>query len=155
MGRGWDSAPVFFNEVNMNETAIFLYDYLRHASDTLEGKAIYVLTMVCVLMIVDFLTGTAAAWLNTDIKFNSQAGINGILRKVVSIIALVVCIPIAAILPDDLGLYTLLALYMGYLLMEFTSIVENLEKMGVPITPLQSFIQNVKKDLNDDNKKGE
>lgn len=137
----------------MDEKAVILFECLHNASDTLEGKALYVLTMVCVLMIVDFITGTAAAWLNTEIKFNSQAGINGILRKVVSIIALAVCIPIAAMLPDDLGLYTLLALYVGYMLMEFTSIVENLGKMGVPITPLQTFIQNVKEELKEDDKK--
>lgn len=137
----------------MDEKAVILFECLHNASDTLEGKAMYVLTMVCVLMIVDFITGTAAAWLNTEIKFNSQAGINGILRKVVSIIALAVCIPIAAMLPDDLGLYTLLALYIGYMLMEFTSIVENLGKMGVPITPLQTFIQNVKDELKEDDKK--
>ena len=137
----------------MDEKAVILFECLPNASDTLEGKAMYVLTMVCVLMIVDFITGTAAAWLNTEIKFNSQAGINGILRKVVSIIALAVCIPIAAMLPDDLGLYTLLALYIGYMLMEFTSIVETLGKMGVPITPLQTFIQNVKDELKEDDKK--
>lgn len=137
----------------MDEKAVILFECLHNASDTLEGKAMYVLTVVCVLMIVDFITGTAAAWLNTEIKFNSQAGINGILRKVVSIIALAVCIPIAAMLPDDLGLYTLLALYIGYMLMEFTSIVENLGKMGVPITPLQTFIQNVKEELKEDDKK--
>lgn len=137
----------------MDEKAVILFECLHNASDTLEGKAMYVLTMVCVLMIVDFITGTAAAWLNTEIKFNSQAGINGILRKVVSIIALAVCIPIAAMLPDDLGLYTLLALYIGYMLMEFTSIVENLGKMGVPITPLQTFIQNVKDELKEDDRK--
>lgn len=137
----------------MDEKAVILFECLHNASDSLEGKALYVLTMVCVLMIVDFITGTAAAWLNTEIKFNSQAGINGILRKVVSIIALAVCIPIAAMLPDDLGLYTLLALYIGYMLMEFTSIVENLGKMGVPITPLQTFIQNVKEELKEDDRK--
>lgn len=137
----------------MDEKAVILFECLHNASDTLEGKAMYVLTMVCVLMIVDFITGTAAAWLNTEIKFNSQAGINGILRKVVSIIALAVCIPIAAMLPDDLGLYTLLALYIGYMLMEFTSIVENLGKMGVPIMPLQTFIQNVKDELKEDDRK--
>lgn len=137
----------------MDEKAVILFECLHNASDSLEGKALYVLTMVCVLMIVDFITGTAAAWLNTEIKFNSQAGINGILRKVVSIIALAVCIPIAAMLPDDLGLYTLLALYIGYMLMEFTSIVENLGKMGVPIMPLQTFIQNVKEELKEDDKK--
>lgn len=137
----------------MDEKAVILFECLHNASDSLEGKALYVLTMVCVLMIVDFVTGTAAAWLNTEIKFNSQAGINGILRKVVSIIALAVCIPIAAMLPDDLGLYTLLALYIGYMLMEFTSIVENLGKMGVPIMPLQTFIQNVKDELKEDDRK--
>ena len=104
----------------MDEKAVILFECLHNASDTLEGKAMYVLTMVCVLMIVDFITGTAAAWLNTEIKFNSQAGINGILRKVVSIIALAVCIPIAAMLPDDLGLYTLLALYIGYMPVSYT-----------------------------------
>ena len=137
----------------MDEKAVVIFECLRHASDSLEGKAIYVLTMVCVLMIVDFVTGSLAAWINPDIKFNSQTGINGILRKVVSIIALAVCIPIAAMMPQDIGLYTLLALYLGYMLMEFTSVIENLGKMGVPIGPLQSFIQNVKNNMKEEEDK--
>ena len=64
----------------MNETAIFLFDYLHHMSESPEGKVIYILSIICLLMIVDFLTGTVAAWRNPEIKFLSQEGINGTLR---------------------------------------------------------------------------
>lgn len=55
----------------MNETAIFLFDALHHMSESPEGKVIYILSIICLLMIVDFLTGTVAAWRNPDIKFRS------------------------------------------------------------------------------------
>ena len=38
----------------------------------------------------------------------------------------------------------LIVLYLGYLVMELASIVENLDNLGVPVAPLRAFIENVK-----------
>lgn len=142
----------------MDRTALHLFDMLRAATETPEGKVIYLLTIICVLMIIDFITGSLAAWRNPKIAFRSQEGINGILRKLCSIIVLVACIPIAPLVPADAGVAALIVLYVGYLIMEFKSILENLAKMGVEIMPLAEFIDKVEKHNNkegkDDNNEG-
>lgn len=134
----------------MDQTAAHIFDVLRAATETPEGKVIYILTVICVLMIIDFLTGSIAAWRNKSIEFKSQEGINGILRKLCSIIVLVACIPIAPLVPADAGVAALIVLYVGYLLMEFKSILENLAKLGVEITPLTEFLEKI----DHDNKEG-
>lgn len=134
----------------MDQTAVHIFDILREATETPEGKVIYILTIICVLMIVDFITGSLAAWRNPSIAFRSQEGINGILRKLCSIIVLVACIPIAPLVPADAGVAALIVLYIGYLIMEFKSILENLGKMGVEISPLNDFLERISGKKNDD-----
>lgn len=131
----------------MNETAIFLFEYLHHMAESPEGKVIYILSIICLLMIIDFVTGTIAAWRNTDIKFSSQEGINGILRKLVSMIVLVACIPVSALVPVEMGVAALFVLYVGYMLMEFKSIVENLSKLGIITSPLDNFVHKIEAEL--------
>lgn len=127
----------------MDQTAIHIFDILREATETPEGKVIYILAVICVLMIIDFITGSIAAWRSPKIEFQSQQGINGILRKLCSIIVLVACIPIAPLVPADAGVAALIVLYVGYLIMELKSILENLNKMGVEITPLEGFLDKI------------
>lgn len=127
----------------MENTALHIFQALHGATETPEGKVIYILTIICVLMIIDFVTGSIAAWRNPAIKFRSQEGINGILRKLCSIIVLVACIPIAPLVPADAGVAALIVLYIGYLIMEFKSILENLGKLGVEITPLTEFLKKI------------
>ena len=131
----------------MDDKAVIIFEGLRHIGDTREGKVVYILALICVLMIIDFLTGTIAAWRCDDIEFRSQKGIDGILRKLMSIIVLVACIPVSAIVPADLGIAALYVLYGGYLLMEFKSILENLGKLGVVISPLESFVDKVEEEI--------
>lgn len=127
----------------MDQTAAHIFDVLRAATETPEGKVIYILAIICVLMIIDFVTGSIAAWRSPSISFQSQEGINGILRKLCSIIVLVACIPIAPLVPADAGVAALIVLYVGYLIMEFKSILENLAKLGVEITPLEGFLDKI------------
>ena len=105
---------------------------------TLEGKVLYILALICIAMIVDFLVGSLAAWRSPDERFASQRGINGILRKLV----LVCCMPVSALIPADAGLMALCVLYVGYLMMELASIVENLDRLGVNVGPLKRFIEH-------------
>lgn len=134
----------------MENTALHIFQVMRAATETPEGKVIYILTIICVLMIIDFITGSLAAWRNPKIAFRSQEGINGILRKLCSIIVLVACIPIAPLVPADAGVAALIVLYIGYLIMEFKSILENLGKMGVEISPLNDFLERISGKKNDD-----
>ena len=74
----------------------------------------------------------------------SQRGIDGILRKLASILVLVCCIPVSALVPAEAGLAALIVLYLGYLVMELASVVENLSKLGAPVSGLKRFIENVR-----------
>ena len=120
-----------------------LFQALEQAVSTTEGRVLYILSLVCVAMILDFLLGSLAAWRDPNVKFTSGRGIDGILRKLASILVLVCCIPVSALIPADAGLVALVVLYLGYLLMELASVVENLAKLGAPVSGLQRFIQNV------------
>ena len=110
-----------------------LFNTLEQAVSTSEGKALYILVLICIAMILDFLLGSFAAWRDPSVKFTSQRGIDGILRKLASILVLVCCIPVSA----------LIVLYLGYLFYELASVVENLERLGAPVSGLLKFIENI------------
>ena len=128
-----------------------LFNTLEQAVSTTEGKALYILTLICIAMILDFLLGSFAAWRDPAVKFTSQRGIDGILRKLASILVLVCCIPVSALVPAEAGLAALIVLYLGYLVMELASVVENLSKLGAAVGPLMRFIENVSEISTHDN----
>ena len=120
-----------------------LFNTLEQAVSTTEGKALYILTLICIAMCLDFLLGSFAAWRDPSVKFTSGRGIDGILRKLASILVLVCCIPVSALVPAEAGLAALIVLYLGYLALELASVVENLSKLGAPVSGLQKFIENI------------
>ena len=120
-----------------------LFNTLEQAVSTTEGKALYILVLICIAMILDFLLGSFAAWRDPQVKFTSQRGIDGILRKLASILVLVCCIPVSALVPAEAGLAALIVLYLGYLFYELASVVENLERLGAPVSGLLKFIENI------------
>ena len=120
-----------------------LFQTLAQAASTTEGKALYILTLICIAMILDFLLGSFAAWRDPSVKFTSGRGIDGILRKLASILVLTLCIPVSALIPQGAGTFALIVLYLGYLVMELASVIENLERLGAPVSGLQKFIENI------------
>ena len=120
-----------------------LFQTLAQAASTTEGKALYLLALLCLTMALDFLLGSLAAWRDPSVKFTSQRGIDGILRKLASILVLVCCIPVSALVPADAGLAALIVLYLGYLFYELASVIENLERLGAPVSGLKRFIENI------------
>jgi toxin secretion/phage lysis holin len=122
-----------------------LFEWLRQFIETEDGKILFILTMIVSAMIIDFLTGTIAAKVNSNITFNSKAGINGILRKLASISIMVFFIPLSVLIPAGAGVALVYTLYIGYLVMELKSIAENLGKMGVDIETLKDIIDLLNK----------
>lgn len=104
-------------------------------------------------MILDFLTGTVAAKVNPDIEFKSKVGINGILRKIVSVFLLIFFIPMSVIVPGGAGTALLYTLYIGYLMMELKSILENYQKLGGASDLFQRFLDNFKPNDNNEGDK--
>ena len=126
-----------------------LFEWLRHFIETEDGKILFILTMIVSAMIIDFVTGTIAAKINSNITFNSKAGINGILRKLASISIMVFFIPLSVLIPAGAGVALVYTLYIGYLVMELKSITENLGKMGVDAEALKSLIDLLSKNNGD------
>lgn len=122
-----------------------MIEFLRHLIETEDTKIIFVLGMIAIAMIIDFLTGTVAAKINNRIEFQSQKGINGILRKICSMIVMIFFIPVSVLIPGQIGTGLIYVLYLGYLLMETKSILENLNKMGLNIELFNKFIEEVEK----------
>lgn len=135
------------------QAGVDLFNFLYNITEQQENKVIFILVVIVVLMALDFITGSIAAWVSDDIKFCSQEGINGLLRKLCSILLLVCCIPISVLIPYNVGLVTITILYLGYLFMEFSSILENLEKLGVEVNVFKEFLDNMKKNLSSKNNK--
>lgn len=126
-----------------------LFEWLRQFIETEDGKILFILTLIVTAMIIDFLTGTIAAKVNSNITFNSKAGINGILRKLASISIMVFFIPLSVLIPAGAGVALVYTLYIGYLVMELKSIAENLGKMGVDIETLKDIIDLLSKNKGD------
>lgn len=127
-----------------------MFEFLERYVIDADTKAIYVLTLICFAMIIDFFSGTIAAKINPDIEFKSKVGINGILRKVASIVLLMFFIPLAPLIPGGAGVGLVYVLYLGYLMMEFKSILENYKKMGNDTSLFESFLEYFKKGKDDE-----
>ena len=115
-----------------------------------EQKIIYLLSLLSVAMIIDFISGVYAAKLHKEIT--SKRGINGIIRKVASMILLVFFLPVSLIIPGQTGIVLLSVLYLGYLFMEIQSILENYQKIGIDTHYLQKILTKLKEKVNLDEK---
>lgn len=115
-----------------------------------EQKIIYLLSLLSVAMIIDFISGVYAAKLHKEIT--SKRGINGIIRKVASMILLVFFLPVSLIIPGQTGIALLSVLYLGYLFMEIQSILENYQKIGIDTHYLQKILTKLKEKVTLDEK---
>ena len=94
-------------------------------------------------MVIDFITGTIAAIVNPEIEFKSKAGINGILRKIASMLLLIVFLPLSVLIPNGAGLALVCTLYGGYLVFEIKSIIENVGKNGTDTTLFKNILGKI------------
>jgi len=90
-------------------------------------KLIYILTLILVANVLDFIIGWVNARINPSVKFASSRAIFGIARKIVLFILLIMFIPMALLVPEPIGIGALYVLYIGYLVSEVTSILGHLK----------------------------
>lgn len=124
-------------------TAAYVFDFFRTCTSTQECRVLFVLALIAIAMVVDFITGTIAAFINPDIDFKSKAGINGILRKIASMMVLIVFLPISTLLPNGTDMALIYTLYAGYLFFEVKSIIENIEKNGTDTTLFKNILEKI------------
>ena len=129
-----------------------VFEFLKSCVQTQESKILFVLTIIAISMIIDFITGTIAAYVNPEIQFKSKAGINGILRKIASMLLLIVFLPVSILILGDAGIALVYTLYLGYLMMEVKSIIENVGKNGTDTSLFTHLINKISNGKLEENK---
>ena len=103
-----------------------MINWLQYWLETDNTKIIYVLTLILVASILDFLMGWINAKFNKKVDFSSTVALFGIAKKIVYFMLLVLFIPIALLVPEPVGIAALYVLYLGYLLSELQSVLSHL-----------------------------
>lgn len=136
---------------------IEFFNFLRSVVQTEDGLVLYALTLIVSMEIIDFLTGTIAAIANPDIEYKSKIGINGLLRKILGVLLLMILIPMSVLLPEKSGFAFLYSIYLGYIVFTFQSLVENYRKLKGNVTLFQPILKAFQRlfEKDDDKNKGE
>ncbi|MEC2212656.1 phage holin family protein [Bacillus paralicheniformis] len=104
------------------------------------------LTILLVLVIVDYASGLVAAAVNGEVK--SRVGMLGITRKVFIFVMVLVAHMIDLLLIEsgiEIGFLVMTVTIVFYCINELISIGENAEKMGVPVSdPITKAIEILK-----------
>ena len=110
----------------------------------LEQTGIFnVVAVLAIAMIFDFFSGMVAATQTTTVS--TRIGINGIFRKLASMLLLLFFVPVAFILPASTGVAMLWVFYLGYLWLEVESILENYRKLGIDTSIIKKFLAEIRK----------
>lgn len=136
---------------------IEFFNFLRSVVQTEDGLVLYALALIVSMEIIDFLTGTIAAIANPDIEYKSKIGINGLLRKILGVLLLMILIPMSVLLPEKSGFAFLYSIYLGYIVFTFQSLVENYRKLKGNVTLFQPFLKAFQRliEKDEDKNKGE
>lgn len=120
-----------------------MFSYLEKLMMSNDTKILFVITLIVIAELLDWLSGTVAAVINPDIDYKSKIGTNGILRKISFIMLLLLFIPVSVLIPDingiNVGVITLYTFYLAYLGNVIWSIFENYEKMGKDMKMFKEF----------------
>src|SRR5690625_882018 len=100
-----------------------MIDWLQGYLQDDNTKLLYLLALILLANTIDFTIGWINAKFNPKIKFDTSKAIYGIARKLLLFIVLVYAIPVALLIPYDLGIGALYVLYTGYLWSEINSIL--------------------------------
>lgn len=92
------------------------------------------LEALVVAMILDYISGVLAAYINPNLALNSQRGLKGIIKKMMLLMLVVVAHYIGLVLgQEDIVRSAAIFYILGN---EGLSIIENLAKAGLPIPPV-------------------
>ncbi|WP_422406985.1 MULTISPECIES: phage holin family protein [Gammaproteobacteria] len=106
------------------------------------------LTVLCVLMVLDILTGILKGAINKELR--SRTGYVGFLRKASIMIVIIMANMLDLITKTGMPVFRTIAVYF-YVGMEGISIIENLGLMGVPLpSAITKYFEQLKSD--NDNK---
>lgn len=104
-----------------------MLSWLQGFLETHDTFIIFLLTLILIASTIDFSFGWINARFNKNVVFESGKALYGIIKKMMYFIVLVFFIPVAVIVPEQVGIPALVALYLGYLISEVNSILSHLE----------------------------
>ena len=107
---------------------------------------IVLLSITLITNIIDFSFGWINARFNKNVTFESGIALYGIIKKMMYFIVLILFTVIAlAIIPHEVAIPSIIALYIGYLLSEINSILSHLELTddGKKGEPFITFIKKI------------
>lgn len=140
MGQSFLAIPVVQHEPPNFAEQIF--NWLIEVTDTQNERVLFLFGFIAILMIFDLFTGILAGLFSKNRDFTSKTGINGLLRTIATLGALILVIPMSILVPGkDLGNWLIQAIYIAYIIFEWLSIIENLKDLGVNVRPLQKMVK--------------
>lgn len=86
-------------------------------------KLMYLLCAILIANLLDFGFGSINAKFNEKVPFSSKKAKNGLFIKIGYFILLVYAIPVAMLLPSQIGVSALYVLYSAYLAIEINSLL--------------------------------
>jgi len=106
---------------------------------------------LCVMMVLDYMTGMLAAYIAPDLKLNSSRGLRGICKKIMILLLVVV----AHELENASGVPAVQSVVVWFFVgNEGLSIVENAAKAGVPVPErLRETLEQLSKEKKGEEKK--
>lgn len=93
-----------------------MVNYLEILSEWMNQPHYLLLILVVTYFVagtVDFLIGTFNAAYTKGVEFSSRTAQLGIIRKLVTLALMILVVPLALMLPLDVGIYSLTILYLG------------------------------------------
>lgn len=120
-----------------------IFEYMRQLTASDDGLVLFLLGLIVIMEIIDFVTGTFAAIINPKIEYKSKIGINGLLRKISGVFLLLVLIPMSVLLPEQTGVAFLYSIYLGYIVFTFKSLVENYGKMKGETSIFENALETI------------
>jgi toxin secretion/phage lysis holin len=103
-----------------------MFHYMQKWLENDNTKVIYLLVLILVANMIDFVSGWINAKFNPNVAFSSSKAIFGIARKMILFILCVFFVPISLLVPYPVGIAALYVFLLGYLLSEINSILSHL-----------------------------
>lgn len=103
-----------------------MINYLEILSDWMNQPHYLLLILIVIYFsaaTVDFVIGIFNAAYTVEIQFSSRTAQLGIIRKLVTLLVMIMVVPLALMLPYELGIYSLTILYVGIVGSEIYSIL--------------------------------
>ena len=103
-------------------------ELFENLKDNIDLYLIVLLSIVLISNIIDFSFGWLNARFNKNVPFKSGVALYGIIKKMMYFIVLIFFgIASLAIIPHEIALPSISALYIGYIISEVNSILSHLE----------------------------